>query len=73
MQQEIELPEQVDEYEFQDLSPKDFYEKYLTKSIPFKVVDGGVHFEALQKWTDFDYLNKAFGTTPLEIHKLSKL
>lgn len=54
------------------MTPKVFYQEYLTTSIPFIVEDGAADWEALEKWKDLDYISQHFGNKSVSIVRVER-
>ena len=53
-----------------ELTPVEFFERYLLESKPFFVPDYAEHWPALHKWRDDNYLEEKFGVRSVKMHKI---
>jgi hypothetical protein len=51
----------------EDVTPKRFYQEYLTSSLPMVVKDGAAEWAALEKWKDLDYFSEEFGNKTVRV------
>ena len=56
----------------EDMTPKKFYQEYLTNSLPFTMVDGCRDWPAFESWQNLSYLGEEFGNRTVLVMKLGQ-
>ena len=45
----------------ESMTPKRFYQDYLTSNLPVMIEDGCSEWPAIEKWKDLNYIGEVFG------------
>jgi hypothetical protein len=64
--------DEVPRVHVEDMTPKRFYQEFLTNNLPVLVVDAARNWSAVQKWGDKAYLKEKFGGQSLQIVRLDR-
>jgi hypothetical protein len=68
----VHAVDEVPREKLEELTPKRFYQEYLTMNLPVIVEDGAASWKATKTWGDLSYLAENFGEHTLMILRVDR-
>ena len=62
----------IPELTLDEMTPKKFYQEYLTNSLPFVLQYGCQEWPAMERWSNLTYVGEEFGNKSVLVIKLGK-